>query len=242
MSKNKDESIGLKLDDNEFIRNWGNRLQHASLVARDACLIGHCFGKRVLHLGCTDSPFTQGKLENGASLHLKLEPASAEIVGVDIDEIGLTMLGKFCQKSKLLCFDVESPSFVNELSATHREFDLVVCADIIEHLNNPGAMLSNLSRIMKPNSKLIVTTINALAAKLFLRALCGREAVHPDHVSYYSFATLKHLCGRFEFAVENEFQTFLYPFKSRLLTAIQPPFYSMFPNVADGIIVTAVKL
>lgn len=224
----------------EIISKWNNRFPSTHVVERDQQLILECVGKRVLHLGCTDTPFTQDKLDNDTALHPKLESVASEIVGVDIDNVALAALGKACRKSSLFCCNVESSVMLDILAG--RDFDVVVCADIIEHVNNPGAMLSNLAKLMRPGSKLMVTTINALAIKLVLRALFAREAVHPDHVSYYSFATLKHLCERFGFCIENEIYTFLYPFNNRFLTAIQPPFYHLFPNVADGIIVSATRL
>jgi len=227
------------MTDSEFISKWGNRL-NTSIVDRDAYLIRECIGKKVLHFGCTDTPFTQEKLDNGTALHIKLEAVASEIVGVDIDEVALSALGKVCQKSDLHVCDIENPILLDKLSG--RNFDVVVCADVIEHLNNPGAMFSNLGQIVQPGGKLIVTTINGLAIKLVLRALFASEAVHPDHVAYYSFATLKHLHERFGFCVENKAFTFLYPFNNRFLTTIQPPFYRLFPNVADGIIVTSIKL
>jgi len=228
------------VNENEIVTKWNNRLRGTRIVVRDDQLIRECVGKKVLHLGCTDSPFTQEKLDNGTALHPKLESVASQIVGVDIDSSALATLGSLCKKTDLICCDIESPILLDKLSG--REFDVVVCADVIEHLNNPGAMLGNLVKAMQPGSKLIITTINALAIKLVLRALFAREAVHPDHVAYYSFATLKHLCERFGISVEDEIKTFLYPFNNRFLTAVQPPFYRLFPNVADGIIVTATRL
>src|SRR3990172_9925288 len=163
--------------EHEIVIKWNNRLHNARVVDREDQLIRECVGKKVLHLGCTDSPFTQNNLDNGTALHPKLESVASEIVGVDIDEAALASLGNMCQRSELVCCDVESTVLLDRLSG--RNFDVVVCADIIEHLNNPGAMLSNLVKVMRPGSKVVITTINALAIKLVLRALFAREAVHP---------------------------------------------------------------
>lgn len=237
MEDSTDNKVGMIKS--EIVSRWGNQL-NASIVDRDAYLIRECVGKKVLHLGCTDTPFTQEKLDNGTALHIKLEAVASEIVGVDIDVVALATLGKACRKSDLVCCDIENPVLRDKLS--ERNFDVIVCADVIEHLNNPGAMLNNLSNILQSGSKLIVTTINALAIKLVLRALFASEAVHPDHVAYYSFATLKHLHERFGFSVEDKTFTFLYPFNNHFLTTIQPPFYHLFPNVGDGIIVSSTRL
>jgi 2-polyprenyl-3-methyl-5-hydroxy-6-metoxy-1,4-benzoquinol methylase len=230
----------IPVREREILSKWNNRLQGTRVVVRDDQLIRECIKKKVLHLGCTDSPFTQEKLDRGTALHPKIESVASELVGVDIDGLALAALGSMCDKTDQICCDIESATLLEKLSG--REFDVVVCADVIEHLNNPGAMLENLVKVMQPGSKLVITTINALAIKLVLRALFAREAVHPDHVAYYSFATLKHLLERSGFSMEDDVQTFLYPFKNRLLTAVQSPFYRLFPNVADGIIVSATRL
>ncbi|MBO0181221.1 hypothetical protein J0682_30075, partial [Vibrio parahaemolyticus] len=75
-------------------------------------------------------------------------------------------------------------------------FDVIVAGEIIEHLNNPGLFLSGVRRFMHRDSKLVITTINAYCAmRFFVYALRGRrginEFVHPDHVAYYSYSTLR---------------------------------------------------
>ena len=46
---------------------------------------------------------------------------------------------------------------------------------------------------MKPETELLLTTINAFSVKTFIRAMLGQEKVHTDHNYYFSFYTLKQL-------------------------------------------------
>ena len=80
-------------------------------------------------------------------------------------------------------------------------FDVIVAGEMIEHLNNPGLFLNGIKRFMTPETDLVITTINAYSglrfAYYFLRGKGGvREAVHPDHVAYYSYSTLNLLLKR----------------------------------------------
>ncbi|HEY2847011.1 MAG TPA: class I SAM-dependent methyltransferase, partial [Pyrinomonadaceae bacterium] len=87
-------------------------------------------------------------------------------------------------------------------------FDVIVAGEVIEHINNPGLFLSGIKRFMRPDSELILTTVNAYCAmRFFYYGARGRrgkaEPVHPDHIAYYSYSTLKLLVERHGFEVTN---------------------------------------
>jgi len=64
-------------------------LPRAPLVFRSAFILQYCTGKRILHLGCADWPFTEQLFREGQLLHQKLEITCAAIAGVDISEKGI---------------------------------------------------------------------------------------------------------------------------------------------------------
>ena len=77
---------------------------------------------------------------------------------------------------------------------------------MIEHLNNPGLFLNGIKRFMTPDTQLVITTINAYSGmRFFVYGLRGRggelEPVHPDHVAYYSYSTLKLLLERHHYDI-----------------------------------------
>jgi 2-polyprenyl-3-methyl-5-hydroxy-6-metoxy-1,4-benzoquinol methylase len=217
-----------------IVARWSNRLNCSLLESRDNWLVEKARGRRILHLGCTDAPFTQEILQQGKALHCALETVAAEITGADIDVEGLELLQRYCPLSTFVHWNVEQ---LPPPELAKQRFDVIVCADVIEHVSNPGLMMSNVRGLLLPGGELIITTINAFAFKLFARALFKREAVHPDHIAYYSLATLKHLCDRYRYEIDEEHFMFLYPFRSGFVTAIQSPVYRLFPAAADGIAV-----
>ncbi len=218
----------------ELTALWNNRLNCLLLESRDKWLIERVQGRRILHLGCTDAPFTLERLQQRTALHCALEAVAAEITGVDIDEKGLELLKRHCPRSTFVHWNVEE---LPPRALANQRFDIIICADMIEHVSNPGLMMVNIRDLLIPDGELIITTINAFALKCFVRALFKREAVHPDHIAYYSLATLKHLCRRYNYAIDDKHFMFLYPFRSYLFTSIQGPIYRLFPAAADGIAV-----
>lgn len=71
--------------------------------------------------------------------------------------------------------------------------DLIVAGDIIEHLPNPGALLTNAARLSDPGTKLALTTPNCVGLGAFGRYLSGKPLEGDAHVvsfNRYSLANL----------------------------------------------------
>ena len=155
-----------------------------------------CAGKKVLHLGCTNYPFTANSIENDMLLHYELKKVTNELYGFDFDQAGLEVLRQAGEEN-LYFADLEK---LEELDL-NETFDVIVAGEMIEHLSNPGLFLRGIQRFMNPQTDLLITTINAYSGMRFLiYGLRGRggvqEPVHPDHVAYYSYKTLSMVIKR----------------------------------------------
>ena len=64
------------------------------IVDRVTYIVERCRGKRVLHLGCTDWPYTESKLKDGVLLHAELNKVAKSLIGVDADEAGIEYFRK----------------------------------------------------------------------------------------------------------------------------------------------------
>jgi SAM-dependent methyltransferase len=197
-------------------------------------------GKRVLHLGCTNAPYTQESIDSGMLLHNDLVEISSDVWGMDADEAGLTVLRSDGHK-QLVYGDLEKLAEC-DLDGT---FDVIIGGEMIEHLNNPGLFLNGIKRFMSEDTRLVITTINAYCAMRFLwyglRGKGGiKEMVHPDHVAYYSYSTLKLLLERHDIEVEE----FLFydigsehrPHNRRYLNMVNDVAVRIAPQWADGLI------
>jgi SAM-dependent methyltransferase len=161
------------------------------LVDRVEFIRNECVDKSVLHLGCTNYPYTKEAIEGDMLLHHELGSISKELYGLDFDPEGLQILSE-AGVENLFRADLEK---LEELKL-ERTFDVIIAGEMIEHLNNPGLFLEGIKRFMHGGSRLVITTINAYSAMRFamygLRGKGGpNEPVHPDHVAYYSYRTLK---------------------------------------------------
>jgi 2-polyprenyl-3-methyl-5-hydroxy-6-metoxy-1,4-benzoquinol methylase len=173
------------------------------LVQRLEYIKDACRGKKVLHLGCTNYPYTVEAIESNALLHIELEKIAASVYGFDFDRKGIEILEKNGSKN-LYQADLEKLEDV-PLDET---FDVIIAGEMIEHLDNPGLFMRGIKRFMNRETRLIITTINAYCGmrfwQYFLRGKNGaNEPVHPDHVAYYSYSTLSLVIKRENLAIED---------------------------------------
>ncbi len=166
------------------------------LVDRVKFIKDKCSGKKVLHLGCTDYPYTKHSISNKMLLHFEIEKVAKELYGFDYDQAGIDILREAGVRH-IYRADLENLAEVqcNEI------FDVILAGEMIEHLSNPGLFLRGIKRFMNSETVMIITTINAYCGmRNVIYALRGKgginEPVHPDHVAYYSYSTLKLIIER----------------------------------------------
>lgn len=155
-------------------------------------------GQRVLHFGFLDAPFLAEKMTSGDFLHAQLRAVASSIYGVDVHAESLERYRQLTGDHDNVLWDVQTTptgAAADELcNPSRRRFDVVVFAEILEHLRNPGLALDNLRSICAAHGcRLCVTVPNALSVVAFTNALRGVESVHPDHCTYYSPHTLRKL-------------------------------------------------
>ena len=212
---------------------WSKRIPGRCLVDRDNTIVELCRKRRVLHLGAADSPMHVDKAAQNELLHQKVRAVASMILGVDRDAEAVEFLRETHQIDDILIADATQ---IGTLSKD--EYDVVLCCDIIEHVINTQALLDSCKMWMTEDTTLVITTINATALKPALRAVFGREAVHHDHMAYFSYATLCQLL------ITNglspmEFGTFSYPTKTLLARVAFGSLARVSPGSADGILITA---
>jgi SAM-dependent methyltransferase len=210
------------------------------LVQRLELVKSLCKGKKVLHLGCTNWPYTQDAIDAGTLLHKDLAEASSALYGFDFDQEGIDALASK-GFSNLFRADLERLEEV-DLNET---FDVIVAGEMIEHLSNPGTFLSGIKRFMNRETLLVITTVNAYSGmRFFVYGLRGRggrlEPVHPDHVAYYSYSTLKLMLERHGYSIADfyfyDLGTEHRPHNGRLRNLVNDICVKIAPQWADGVI------
>jgi SAM-dependent methyltransferase len=210
------------------------------LVQRLEYIKSLCTRNKVLHLGCTNWPYTQDAIDAGTLLHKDLADVASELYGFDFDQEGIDVLAAK-GFDNLFRADLEKLQSVD----LQQTFDVIVAGEMIEHLNNPGMFLEGIKRFMNRETLLVITTVNAYSGMRFLvYGLRGRvgdlEPVHPDHVAYYSYSTLKLLLERHGYRLDD----FMFydlgsehrPHNGRLRNLVNDICVKIAPQWADGVI------
>ncbi len=166
----------------------GERLRMPLVLDRYAWIERLCAevgDREVAHVGCADSPYTAELLEAGTLLHSRLVRV-ARVTGIDVDAQALELLRRALPDERLLLADVSADVPEGERG----RYALVVAGEVLEHVGDADAFLRGCAGLLAPGGRLCVTVPNACCPKIGLRALSGRESVHPDHRVYYGPRTL----------------------------------------------------
>lgn len=175
----KDEEVYEK-----FYRELGDKYPEAKLqyetregIRRKIIILKHLesfakTGKNLLDVGCSEGTYTIPYCKMGGKAH-----------GIDISG---TLIEKAKEKAKKeglrdIFFTVED---VQKFEGSEETYDIILMAEVLEHLNQPEKALINLVRVLKKGGYLLLTTPTPLpeGAKLNLKyildILYGKKLVY----------------------------------------------------------------
>jgi 2-polyprenyl-3-methyl-5-hydroxy-6-metoxy-1,4-benzoquinol methylase len=164
-------------------------LDPPGLALRRSFLLDHVrAGERVLDVGCGDG-----------TLAGELAAMGAEVVGIDVAEEPLRRARERHPGLELALVDGEGPWELADGS-----FDVVWAGEVIEHVADTAAWLSEVRRVLRSGGSLLLSTPAHGRLALLGLALSGRTfAAHFDplgeHLRFYTRATLTGLLEGFRF-------------------------------------------
>lgn len=80
-----------------------------------------------------------------------------------------------------------------------RQYDFILCADILEHLRQPGDLLAQLTGLLAPNGRVLASVPNVAYAGLIADLLAGEFRYRPEglldatHLRFFTLASLNRL-------------------------------------------------
>jgi len=157
----------------------------ADFALRRRYLLGHVrAGERVLDVGCGDGRFAA-----------ELVRAGAHVVGVDVAARALRRAERIPRAAAV---DLRLVAAEEPLPLSDASFDVVWAGEVIEHIVDTAAWLSELRRVLRSQGRLLLTTPAHGRARLLALALSARafdEHFDPraDHLRFYSRRTLARL-------------------------------------------------
>ncbi|MCO6499798.1 MAG: methyltransferase domain-containing protein [Vicingus serpentipes] len=170
-------------------------IENKEIVFRKDEIIKYCKDKSVLHLGFIQhSEFYEQKIKENDWLHGKIAEVSKKLVGIDYLEKDVNIIS---EKYGYECYfgDVMDMDGIE----CSEKFEVIICGELIEHIENPGLMLEGVKRFMDSESILIITTPNPwmdTRIKLIKNGQLEDKWLNKEHVSWFSFETLKQLLDR----------------------------------------------
>lgn len=141
---------------------------------------------RVLDVGCWN-----GNL--GQKLILEKQ---CEVHGIDFDKSALSKAKKNGYKKTFL---IDINKNIEELKKINEKYDVVVCADIIEHLIDPKFTLTLLKQLLNKNGIIVISVPNVAFGLNRLNLLLGKwnytefGTLDKTHVRFFTIKTLKEL-------------------------------------------------
>lgn len=169
---------------------------------RDDIILKYCRGKRVLHIGAADSPYTKSKYLNGTLLHKRLDGVAQELYGIDLDADAANWLNDK-GLPKILTVDM------NAAIDFKFEPDVIIFGETIEHVMNIGTCIETLKKWMKPSTKLLISTPNCYHLWFTSMVLRNYEDIHEDHKVGFSYGLLYQLLKSQGLKISDFYFTFL---------------------------------
>lgn len=137
-------------------------------------------GRRVLDLGCRDGALTKHFLDGN------------HVVGVDADREALAQAAALGVET--VWADVEE-----SLPFGDEEFDVVVAAELLEHLREPSRLIAEMTRVLRPGGTIAGSVPNSFRLKNRLRFLAGKPVEeNPTHLHQFRGQDVLSLLASFE--------------------------------------------
>lgn len=156
---------------NPQLVDWNDRmyLKHPTPCSGITGVIGRSRLRTILNFAQikSDDAVLEIGCESG-NLLVKV-PNARRIVGADISEIALENAVRLFENrgrfAEFLQLDAEQP-----LPFSRGEFDVIICSETLEHVQNPRAVLENIHRISTADTRIVIS-IPIEAPKVFIKKL-----------------------------------------------------------------------
>jgi GT2 family glycosyltransferase/2-polyprenyl-3-methyl-5-hydroxy-6-metoxy-1,4-benzoquinol methylase len=152
------------------------------------------YGKKVLEVGCA----------TGYVSRVLTEQFGCTVTGIELNSEAAAKARQRCQR--VICGDAEMLDYAKELDS--ERFDVVLFADILEHLRDPGALLRKIRAFIKPDGYAVASIPNIAHAAVVLELMAGRFAYRPlglfdnTHIRFFNRRSIYELFESTGYVIE----------------------------------------
>lgn len=111
-----------------------------------------------------------------------------QVFVVEIDPDAFAHVMQYAQGG--VCADLEEDGWMESLEG--RQFDVILYADVLEHLRDPQAVLTKMKRFLSPNGIVLLSVPNVAHGDIIMNQLCDRFTYTPlgllDNTHIHLFA------------------------------------------------------
>jgi hypothetical protein len=158
--------------------------------------------KRIIHMGCCDHiPLIEKKMKENKWLHSRLCAVTSRCLGVDINKEGIEYIQSNLGFQDVLYADLTKDK-VHEVSS--ERWDYMVMGEILEHVDNPTALLQSLyNQYSGSIDRIIITVPNAFAWLNFRHVFSHKEFINSDHRYWFTPYTLAKIATLAHYKVDH---------------------------------------
>src|SRR5450759_2589348 len=106
-------------------------------------------GKRILDVACGQ----------GFGSYLMAKWGATQVVGVDVAPDAIKAARSLFRHKKVR-YVLGDATKLDQVLAKERPFDLIVCFETIEHVNDPTLLLGHLAKFLAPNGMIVISCPN----------------------------------------------------------------------------------
>lgn len=160
------------------------KINNAQIKQKNDILLEFVEGKQILDVGCVGQ---DKKMLSNEWLHNILKSKASVCHGVDIEIEMVKVL-----KSK--GYQIYTPA---ELEQYNIKYDIIIMADVIEHVNDPVDFIKYYGNFLKDEGIIILTTPNSNAIRNFVQIVINNSySVNPQHTFWFCPFTLLEVTDR----------------------------------------------
>lgn len=148
---------------------------------------------RVLDVGCATGVFGE---------YLKRKGCASEVIGIEIDVLAAKEAST--RLDRVLTANLNHAAVIDVLNDfDNASFDYIICADVLEHLIDPWAVLTDLAKFLKPGGRLVVSLPNIQHWSVWMPLIltgrweyCEAGILDRTHLRFFTRATSQELIRR----------------------------------------------